>query len=183
MKRERMGLVALAVIASLWASPVWAETAGAFIHSTATDGSLLNGHATLTDEATGEETDEGALAVSIQVSGAPPGKHGIHIHQFGDCSDTGKAAGGHYNPDGVSHGYLPDDGLTKAHAGDLGNIEIGQDGTGTLELTIPGLSVGDGPYTVAGRAIILHEKVDDFGQPTGNAGGRIGCGTIVITSE
>ncbi|MBI4430987.1 MAG: superoxide dismutase family protein [Candidatus Omnitrophica bacterium] len=28
------------------------------------------------------------------------------------------------------------------------------------------------------RAVILHEKEDDFGQPTGNAGGRIACGKI-----
>mgnify|MGYP001565173176 CR=1 FL=1 len=24
----------------------------------------------------------------------------------------------------------------------------------------------------------MHEKTDDFGQPTGNAGGRVGCGVI-----
>jgi Cu-Zn family superoxide dismutase len=29
--------------------------------------------------------------------------------------------------------------------------------------------------------VILHEKEDDFGQPTGNAGGRIGCGVIHST--
>jgi hypothetical protein len=28
--------------------------------------------------------------------------------------------------------------------------------------------------------VVLHEKADDFGQPTGNAGGRIGCGTIQL---
>ena len=32
-------------------------------------------------------------------------------------------------------------------------------------------------------AIIVHEKVDDFKtQPTGNAGGRIGCGVIPGTA-
>jgi Cu-Zn family superoxide dismutase len=36
---------------------------------------------------------------------------------------------------------------------------------------------------VGGRAIILHEKMDDFSQPTGNAGGRIGCGTIIVTGN
>ncbi|MBI3323135.1 MAG: superoxide dismutase family protein, partial [Candidatus Omnitrophica bacterium] len=34
-----------------------------------------------------------------------------------------------------------------------------------------------------GRSLILHEKVDDFGQPLGNAGGRIGCGVIRIVGE
>ena len=40
---------------------------------------------------------------------------------------------------------------------------------------------GEAPHAVAGRAFILHEKQDDFGQPTGNAGGRIGCGKIDTT--
>jgi Cu-Zn family superoxide dismutase len=36
---------------------------------------------------------------------------------------------------------------------------------------------------VAGRAFVLHEKADDFGQPVGNAGSRIGCGPIVLTGK
>ena len=62
----------------------------------------------------------------------------------------------------------------KAHSGDMGNIDIAEDGTGKLELTLPEVSLND----ISGLAVILHEKVDDFGQPTGNAGGRIGCGII-----
>ena len=93
---------------------VWAETGKAVLQGTAPD-SKISGTATLTD------TDDG-LKISVQVANVPPGKHGLHIHQFGDCSDTGKAAGGHYNPDGVQHGYLPKDGFDAAHAGDFGNI-------------------------------------------------------------
>ena len=114
------------------------------------------------------------LAVSVSLQNVPPGKHGFHIHEKGDCSDNGKAAGGHYNPMSVTHGFLPTDGHEKAHSGDMGNIDIAEDGTGKLELTLPSLNLSD----VSGLAVILHEKVDDFGQPTGNAGGRIGCGII-----
>ena len=32
--------------------------------------------------------------------------------------------------------------------------------------------------TSDGASIIVHAKKDDGGQPTGNAGGRIGCGVI-----
>jgi Cu-Zn family superoxide dismutase len=39
------------------------------------------------------------------------------------------------------------------------------------------LKEGD-PSSFLGRAIIVHEKADDGGQPVGNAGGRIGCGVI-----
>ena len=138
------------------------------------ESSTVAGSAVLTEDADG-------VQVSIQVIGAPEGKHAIHIHQYGRCDDSGNAAGGHFNPDNVPHGFAPQDGLAKAHPGDLGNIEIGADGRGTLNVSLPGVSVSNGKYNVGGRAVVLHEKADDFGQPTGNAGGRIGCGAILLT--
>ncbi len=119
------------------------------------------------------------LKVNAQINGAPPGKHGIHIHENGSCEDQGNAAGGHFNPDSVPHGDLVKDGFTHAHAGDLGNIEIDANGKGKLEKTLPGLTLDRGKYGVMGRSLILHEKGDDFGQPTGNAGGRIACAVII----
>ena len=163
------------VLIVMWCTMASADTGRAVIRGTS-EGSSVSGTATVTD------TPEG-LTVSIQVAGAAPGQHGWHIHQFGECGDGGNAAGGHYNPDGVPHGFLPKDGLAKAHPGDLGNIEVGPDGAGSLTVTLPGVTLHSGTYSVAGRAIILHEQVDDFGQPTGNAGGRIGCGPILLTKE
>ena len=156
-------------------APAFAETGKAMIQGTA-EGSPIAGTAIFAD------TDQG-LHITVQVAHVPPGLHGLHVHQFGSCQDAGKAAGGHYNPDEVKHGYLPKDGFMGAHAGDLGNIEIGPDGSGTLDLTLPDLSLNSELYNVGGRAVILHEKPDDFSQPTGNAGGRIGCGPILITGE
>ena len=86
--------------------------------------------------------------------------------------------GGHYNPTAVKHGYLPSEGLSDAHAGDLGNIFISASGSGTLTETIPGLSIAGEAPAIADLAVILHADRDDFGQPTGNAGGRVGCGLI-----
>ncbi len=162
-----------AAVSLLWVGTVWAATGMAQIRGT-TAGSPVTGTATLTDTPSG-------LHVSISVAHVAPGKHGLHIHEGSACGDAGKAAGGHFNPDGVPHGFLPTDGFTKAHAGDFGNIDVGADGTGSLDLTLPGLSLAGGKYNVAGHAVILHEKTDDFGQPTGNAGGRIGCGVISVT--
>ena len=132
----------------------------------------------LSGEVTFDETPEG-LKVSANIEQAPPGRHGFHIHEKGDCADKGNAAGSHFNPDGVTHGDLSKDGFEHAHAGDLGNIEIDSNGTGKLEKVLPGLTLVEGKYGVVGRSVIVHEKEDDFGQPTGNAGGRIGCGIIV----
>ncbi|NER32468.1 MAG: superoxide dismutase family protein, partial [Symploca sp. SIO1C4] len=99
----------------------------------------------------------------------------------GSCEDGGKAAGGHFNPDGVQHGLLIKDGFENAHAGDLGNITVSPEGTGTMNVTIPGLTLSEGKYALGNLSVIVHEKPDDFGQPTGNAGGRIGCGIIKVT--
>ena len=134
--------------------------------------SKLSGRAVFAQAANG-------VHVIVTIANAPPGKHGVHIHEHGNCGDAGKAAGGHFNPDHVPHGFLPKDGLAKAHAGDFGNIEIGPNGSGRLELILPGLTLTESTkYNIGGHAIIIHEKADDFGQPTGNAGGRIGCGVV-----
>ena len=174
MKRMRELLGAVMLSASV-SSVVFAESATAVIHATA-EGSTGSGTAAFTD------TPQG-LHVVIRVGGVPAGKHAIHIHQYGDCGDRAAAAGGHFNPDNAPHGFLPHDGLAKAHPGDMGNIDVGADDAGALTLTLPGVTLSGGAYSVGGRAIVLHEHVDDFGQPTGNAGGRIGCGPIVLTKE
>ena len=62
--------------------------------------------------------------------------------------------------------------------GDMPNILLGADGSGTLEYTIPGakLTSGDAPLLDAdGAAIVIHAAADDMKtDPTGNAGGRLG---------
>ena len=145
----------------------------ALIKGTASD-SKLTGEVTITELPLG-------IRVIAQLKDVPaPGKHGFHIHENGSCDDSGKAAGGHFNPKGVMHGMLDKDGLMHAHAGDMGNITVDQNGAAYLDIFLPGLSLTQGDLNVAGKAIIVHEKEDDFGQPTGNAGGRIGCGIIEL---
>ncbi|MBI4374845.1 MAG: superoxide dismutase family protein [Elusimicrobia bacterium] len=127
-----------------------------------------------------EDTNEG-LKISAELKGVPEGAHGFHIHEFGSCEDSGRAAGNHYNPRTSHHGHVLKDGVKKAHAGDLGNIKAGPDGRAAVSIVIPKLALSNGKFAVAGRAVILHEKEDDFSQPSGNAGGRIGCGVIAIS--
>lgn len=136
----------------------------------AKSGSTLSGNATLT------ETAEG-VKVELTIEHAPPGEHGAHVHEKGDCSaPDGSSAGGHFNPSSHPHALPSSD---PRHLGDLGNIEVGADGTGKIEIVAPGANLKDGdPNSFVGKAIIVHEKQDDGGQPTGNAGGRIGCGEI-----
>ncbi len=168
--------VIMATLSFGWmAVAVQAETAVALI-APATAGMLVEGSVSLQD------TPEG-LKISVDIQKGPTGKHALHIHEFGSCSDDGKAAGSHYNPESRPHGNTMKDGVIKVHPGDFGSLTIGADGKGVLQTTIKGLTLSGGKYPVAGRAFILHEKEDDFSQPTGNAGGRIGCGPIVITGK
>jgi len=128
------------------------------------------------------DTPQG-LKIDADITQAPAGLHGLHIHEFGLCDEQGKAAGGHYNPAGHPHGNTLKDGIAKTHAGDFANVTIDKTGKGSLHIVVPGLALSQGPTPVAGHALVLHEKADDFSQPTGNAGGRIGCGAIVITGK
>ena len=162
-------LFLMVVFNMVFSANVFAAQAAAEIKGTAAD-SQISGKVEFEDVAEG-------LKVKARVYNAPAGKHGFHVHETGSCADGGKAAGGHFNPDGVNHGLLAKDGFAHAHAGDMGNIEVASDGTGQLEMVLPQMSL-NGKYNVIGRSVILHEKEDDFGQPTGNAGSRIGCGVI-----
>jgi Cu-Zn family superoxide dismutase len=143
---------------------------GAEVDLEGKSGSTMTGRATFTER-------EGQIAFHILVQGAPPGTHAVHIHEFGDCSDPeAKSAGAHWNPTSQAHGQWGHG----SHLGDIGNLEVDDRGQGMLTLTTDLWSIGGGGASdVLGKSIIVHAAADDFTtQPTGNAGGRIGCGVI-----
>lgn len=118
------------------------------------------------------------VRVVADLQGLSLGKHGMHIHEFGDCSaNDGTSAGGHFNPGGESHGGPMD---SMRHEGDMGNIEANASGIAHLDYIDKAISF-DGPDSVIGRSIIVHRDADDFKtQPTGNSGPRVACGVIGI---
>lgn len=119
----------------------------------------------------------GGIEIAAELRGLAPGEHGFHVHEFGDCSMAdGTCAGGHFNPDGKPHGR-PED--AQRHVGDFGNVKAGPDGRATYQ-RVDKLISFSGPHSIIGRAIIVHANPDDFSQPVGNAGARIGCGVIGI---
>lgn len=161
-----MGLAAVSFSAG------WRESAAARMRPLA-EGATISGNVTFT------ETKKGLL-VRAQLTGVPPGLHGLHIHEFGSCEDLGRAAGGHYNPTNAPHGEWSKGRPRKAHAGDLGNVSADADGKAYLEVTLAGVGLGWSKWFVAGRSVILQEKPDDFSQPAGNSGGRLACGVITL---
>ncbi|HXV76180.1 MAG TPA: superoxide dismutase family protein [Candidatus Polarisedimenticolaceae bacterium] len=137
----------------------------------AKSGSELTGVAIFVKDAAG-------VSLQLNVENTPPGEHAVHIHEFGDCSaDDASSAGGHWNPSTEDHGRW---GMPPHHLGDIGNITVGEDGTGSLSLSTDRWTMGDGSVTdIVGKSIIVHADPDDFtSQPTGAAGGRIGCAVI-----
>ena len=114
--------------------------------------------------------------------GFTPGKHAIHVHEFGDVGNGGNNAGGHYNPEHTPHGYSPLGDLSKAHPGDLGNIDVAENGKGRLHVLVPGVFLQNARYCIAGRSFIIHAGEDQFTQPVGDAGDRVAGGLITIVS-
>lgn len=123
---------------------------------------------------------DGVVTMKAELSGLSEGNHAIHIHEIADCSaPDGKSAGGHWNPTEKNHGKWMQEPF---HIGDIGNLVVGKDGTGTIERETNLWSVGgkDVNKNIVGHAIIIHEGPDDFSsQPSGAAGPRIGCAAII----
>lgn len=136
-----------------------------------TEGNEAQGVVTFT------ETPEGVRVVA-NLRGLPPGRHGFHVHEFGDCSaPDAESAGGHFNPTNQPHGAPSD---VQRHAGDLGNIDAGSDGTAHFEWVDPVMEL-TGENSIVGRSVIVHAAPDDLtSQPSGDAGARLACGTIRV---
>lgn len=140
-----------------------------------TEGSEVTGTVTF------EELPDGRVRVVAHLTGLEPGLRGFHIHEFGDCSaPDASSAGSHFNPAGVEHGG-PDDDVQ--HAGDLGNLEVGEDGVAHKEMIVDFISLMEGERAIVGRSVIVHADPDDLtSQPTGAAGARLACGVIEMAA-
>lgn len=125
---------------------------------------------------------EGGIRVQARVTGLKPGKHGFHIHQYGNLSSKdGSAAGPHYNPEDLDHGNADS---TVKHSGDMGNILADAAGVGTCDIIVHGLKLDGKSQGIIGRSVIVHEKEDDgVTQPSGASGARLAVGLIGVTKE
>ncbi|KAI9329791.1 superoxide dismutase [Zopfochytrium polystomum] len=142
-----------------------------------TDGVAAVGFAFFAQENPGEE-----VVVTVAIDGlAPNSVHGIHVHNFGDITDTRKAAkiGLHFNPFNQPHSCLRVLGDTR-HAGDLSNLVADKDGKvrATIRTSKLSLFLGEEVYAL-GRALAIHANNDDcHSEPTGNSGDKLLQGVI-----
>ena len=136
--------------------------------------STVKGEVTFTQE-------EGKVMMTATFSGLSEGEHAIHLHEKADCSsDDGKSTGGHWNPTHEPHGKW---GVAEGyHKGDIGNFVADAEGNATVEFSTDQWCIGcdDENMNILGKAVIVHQGVDDFtSQPSGAAGARISCTGII----
>ena len=127
------------------------------------------------------DQQQGGVMVVVSVTGLPPGtQHGFHVHEKGDCSSPdAMSAGGHFNPGAKPHGQMS---MPDHHAGDMNNLTADSAGNARAQFLMSDVTVGAGPNSVVGRAVVVHKDPDDYRtQPTGNSGGRIACGVIAAS--
>lgn len=126
------------------------------------------------------EQSGGGVRFHLTLNKLPSGFHGVHVHEKGDCTKPDfKSAGKHFNPDGKQHGAENPKG---SHAGDLGNIEVGSDGSAVVDVVAPHVTLKEAENSLirpGGTAIIIHAGRDDqTSDPSGNSGNPIACGVI-----
>ena len=140
------------------------------------------------------EEFEGRFRIKLKLEGTAdskltPGRHGIHIHEVGNCEPF-SAAKGHF--DGNEYGANPNANVSSGlgnhpyHLGDLQNLSVNDDRKGSLYTITSRVTLSEGLNTLFdkdGSAFIIHE-LDDKYLPdplTKDAPGgpRIACGVIV----
>lgn len=168
MRRQNLGLVMAG--AFMLATPaIAADEASAVLKDP--EGKEI-GKATLV-------TTPGGTLITLELTAAPPGTHGFHIHTTGKCEPPKfESAGGHFNPDESKHGFFNEEG---PHAGDMPNIHVPESGKLTVEVFNGLVTVGgeNALLDEDGAALMLHEGADDYkSDPAGHAGGRIACGVV-----
>jgi len=128
-----------------------------------------------------------AVAITGTLFGLIPNKRvAIHVHESGDIREGCTSSRQHFNPSKTTHGG-PSDKFR--HAGDLGNILADSNGKVTVSLSNTGISL-NGPNSIIGRMLVIHEKEDDFGKGgnsesvlNGNSGMSMACGIVGIFTE
>jgi Cu-Zn family superoxide dismutase len=124
------------------------------------------------------------VEITLTAKGLKPGLHGVHLHAVGKCEPPAfTAAGGHFDPGPA--GNTDPDANHPFHMGDIPNLRVGADGSGTLQARTTRVTLSEGPLSLFdgdGSAVIVHGNPDQgtTGEPkSGVSGGpRVACGLI-----
>jgi Cu-Zn family superoxide dismutase len=125
-------------------------------------------------EVTLQGTASGVIHLTATLAGLPPGTHGVHLHETGDCSaEDFSSANDHISAESA-HGIMDARGF---HPGDLPNITVPESGQVVIELFLDAVDLDAMIFDEDGAAFVVHESADDYStQPSGDSGDRIACG-------
>ena len=124
-------------------------------------------------------TPSGMNHITVTAEGIEPGVHGIHLHETGLCEGDFSSAGGHIAGD-AEHGVHVEGG---PHPGDLPNAHVQEDGMLAVEVFSDEFEIAEHLMDADGSAFIIHAGADDYeSQPSGDAGGRVGCAVLAPAS-
>lgn len=171
-----------AFIAALGATPGLAQSEGAEAPASEAEAALTAPIASAEGTQLGTVdlsfAPSGLAVVDIALTGATPGQHAVHFHQTGVCEAPFESAGGHLSGN-MDHGVMTETG---PHPGDMPNINVPEAGAVEITYFVPNLTA-DLVEDSDGTAFIVHEVADDYAsQPSGAAGGRMGCAVVVPAS-
>ncbi|KAF8486602.1 superoxide dismutase [Gautieria morchelliformis] len=185
--QSRLLLIALVVSILLFATFLWNTSGSAEEFSVRKAVAVLKGPTVEGTVYFSQSSSKGPVSISGSLKNVSPNTdRGFHIHELGDATDGCMSSGSHFNPEGKTHGAPQD---SNRHVGDLGNVR--SDATGIITLGISDSQISlNGPFSIIGRTVVIHEGTDDFGRGkneeslrTGNAGGRAGCAVIGIAAD
>jgi superoxide dismutase, Cu-Zn family len=178
-----LGLFAAVLIGTPSVSAQNVARAKAVINS-CTDGSVV-GTATLFETPSQEAVKD--VTVLLLARGIAPGKHAVHIHEFGACTPC-TAAGSHLDL-GPFGNNAPVTANHPFHSGDLVNVSTDKSGNGFMTHVTSRVSLSESNLSIFdhdGASIIIHALPDaycpDTSDPNCAGGGRIACGILERTN-
>jgi Cu-Zn family superoxide dismutase len=158
---------------------------------TALDGSAVQGELQLVNHLDGavwrwDDSRYDRIRVHLEVSGAAPGRHGVHLYDAWSCDRGSEQSAVVLSAHGGANADPAGTPFAEARSGDLPNLHVDEAGRGQL---FEGARAwfepwdwrlgDDSIFDVHGRIVVLHERPDDHvSQPIGGAGRWIACGVI-----
>jgi Cu-Zn family superoxide dismutase len=133
-----------------------------------------------------EDLKENDVIIDIQLIGLKKNaKHGFHVHESGDLSNSCESMCAHFNPYGKTHGCP---GSKERHVGDLGNLHTNDKGSAFYRVRDDVIKLRGNKANIIGRGLVIHADEDDCGLggfddslTTGHSGKRIACASIVYS--
>jgi superoxide dismutase, Cu-Zn family len=119
------------------------------------------------------------VATTIEVTGLPPGSHGIHFHAVGKCDAPDfTSAGGTFNPTKYPQGR---------HAGDLPDLQADTAGHAVYTYTSRTVTLSPGPislFDADGAALVISADPGDDVAAVAGAGAdgetRVACAVLAL---